>query len=94
MERSLERALVGVGLSCRAGQGAAGREGPERGRVLDGLRGLRQPVQPPGPGPHRARRLDERAGPTTDAISSLNSNPTESKYIVVVSIKISIQKSI
>ena len=64
---------MGVGLPGRTRQGAAGRSGPERGRVLDGLRGLCQPVQPPRPGAHRTGRLDERAGLPTNATSSLDS---------------------
>jgi hypothetical protein len=37
MERTLERTQLGVGLAVGPGQGAPLRQGPERGRVLDGL---------------------------------------------------------
>ena len=45
VERAVERAQLGVGLAVGARQGAALGEGQERGRVLDGLRRLRQAGQ-------------------------------------------------
>ena len=42
VERAVERAQLGVGLAVGARQGAAVGEGQKRGRVLDGLRRLRQ----------------------------------------------------
>ena len=42
VERSVERAQLGVGLVVGARQGAPLGQSQERGRVLDGIRRLRQ----------------------------------------------------